>query len=201
MNITPKPEDVVLCTFPGSLEGWLCAWVIRATFRTAQIPVQFETFGQRHEAPSPVAGRNWIIIGNRPVDHAAAKSVLSFEVGNGGSVPSPIPFLAWKRTFPYGVEGMVNGHAAIQADLRPLPIQVWDFFRGNPGRQPRLFDLIGQEPPHPALVCVETYDYGNFRTLDELIYAADDKDRFAIMETAGAAVLRDRLKRAGASVE
>lgn len=203
--IEPKKEDVVLCTYPATLDGRLAAWVVRRIARTHNIPVEFTT----EDTASAMPGQNHIRLsdGVFPVG-TEGKSLLVLLSGHtrpGSSVfPAPLPFAQWKRTFPFGVETMTKHEgkapAVVGDPAKSLSAIAWDFFyadRVGFDKRPRAIDYVNDDVTNKnafndtaaVVACLSTYP-GDFQTLDKLVEACDDRKRLAFIVTSGQAVLR-----------
>ncbi len=196
--IEPKKEDVVLCTYPDTLDGWVAAWVVRGIAQKHKIPVEFQLdVGTVHS--DDTTGRNWISIGPRPPGSSAEKSFLGILTSVDQGKPRPLPFKQWKRTFPFGVEKMTalaDGYMASPS----LAAAAWDFFYADRigfDKRPRLIDYVDDSETEKfafndtkaVVACLRTYPM-QFQTLDKLVEACDDRKRLAFVVTSGQAVLR-----------
>lgn len=199
--IEPKKEDVVLCTYPDTLDGRLAAWVVRRVAKTHNIPVEFST----KDPEEPLEGRNWIAFGSDGIALGSFKSGLFFVPKTLVETPSPhwnkpIPFRQWKRTFPFGVEALSSEQTSVVYAEKSLALAAWDFFYADRlafDKRPRLLEYVndavtetfGFADTKAVVACVETYDKA-FQTLDKLVEACDDRKRLAFIVTSGQAVLR-----------
>lgn len=200
--IEPKPEDVVLCTYPDTIDGRLAAWVVRGIAQTHKIPVEFNF----NETATAIPGQNHIAIADGPFPASTrGKSLLAIASYSGSNEiwPAPLSFGQWKRTFPFGVATMTkhpgNSAALVPATGKSLAATTWDFFyadRVGFDKRPRLIDYVSDSETMNAfndtaavLACIRTYPH-DFQTLDKLVEACDDRKRLAFIVTSGQAVLR-----------
>lgn len=202
--IEPKKEDVVLCTYPNTLDGRLAAWVVRGIAKKHNIPVEFAT---EEKNATAMPGQNHIVLSDSGSFQAGTegKSMLILRVGFPIDQPhdAPLPFKQWKRTFPFGIETMQRlpnkAGAVVSTESKSLSAIAWDFFYADRlgfDKRPRLIDYVSDRATKNAfhdtaavIACVQTYD-DSFQTLDKLVEAADDRKRLAYIVNAGQAVLR-----------
>jgi hypothetical protein len=196
--IDPLPEDVVLVTYPDTLDGFLAAWVVRKMAREKNVPLEMAT------APPPdidLSGRNWIMIGDAAQEVASQpKSGLRIRTrSDDTNLVDPLPFNDWKRTLPFGIETMVKRGVWAQVSGTSLSRAAWEFF--HPGREgfdrlPRMIDYVndsltvnryGDTPD--VVACIESY-HRQFVTYDKLVEACDDRKRLAYVIAGGQAVRR-----------
>lgn len=197
--IEPSPKDVVLCTYPDTLDGFLAAWVVRATMsRPQQVPTEFSV-GEPEDIIDE--GRNWI--GIEPVGFKEGGKAFnsSLLISRGSLVGNaPVPFKKWERKFPYGIKTMTTGSLGVIADFSSLAAAAWAFFKADRAgfeRRPRLIDYVNDavsgafkfNDTKDVVACLETYPR-NFGTFDSLVEAADDRKRLPYIVTAGQAVNR-----------
>lgn len=206
--IEPKPEDVILCTYPDTLDGRLAAWVVRRVAQAHKIPVEFNT----NQTTSAMPGQNWIAICDKDFPTSTeGKSLMIITHGFETYLqPAPLPFKQWKRTFPFGVEtlqripGKAGSIVAAPRNEAPnsksLSTLAWDFFyadRVGFDKRPRLIDYVNDAETEAftfndtkaVVACIWTYPH-DFQTLDKLVEAADDRKRLPYIVNAGEAVLR-----------
>lgn len=196
-SIEPDPKDVVVFVYPDTVDGWLAAWVFREACKKHKIPAVFT----KHGEPLPdVTNRNVIEVDQDPLAAAAecpsgARSCLVFSrtrAKQGGV----IPFAKWKRTFPFGIEKLTEGeNVGTVVSTDSLALSLWSFF--NTEKAPRLIEHINAQVTGSPFndtaaihVCVESYMPLDFRTIDRLIDACNDRPKREMLVVGGQAILR-----------
>ena len=206
--VDPLPSDVVLCTYPDTLDGCLAAWVVRKMARDNNVPVEFQF---EYVPITGLEGRNWIEIKEASVARSPGdeeslwlkyKSCAAFlrtESPSDRHQP-PLPFSQWERTPPFGIRTMSppeasGGYSCVHSPNKSLSSSVWSFFSGG-AELPALFAAVDRDvrgdafPDDAAIVaCLQTYPR-DFVTLDRLVEAAEDLRRREFMIVSGQAVLR-----------
>lgn len=198
-TVEPQARDVILCTYPDTLDGWLAAWVVRDVARTHALHVEFQLIKHGVGATLPsLDDRNWIAIGGTgpwsDLTFAHVRGILA--VGVDGGV-DPLPFAKWERSIPFGVKRMMVGQRSRLHTNHCLAGQMWDFFKASRKgfeKRPRLIDYVEDEKStlnfrDTILTCVESYPR-DFKTLDALVEACDDRRRRENMIVAGQAIRR-----------
>lgn len=201
-QVDPDPKDIVLCTYPDTLDGFFAAWVVRHFAMKHNIPVEFSSTGI---GESNVAGRNVIEIASAvaPID---AKSVVVISDGLH-AMPTPRPFATWERTFPFGVKSMTDaaehiGVVCAPSGTKTLTLLAWDFFnaaRVGSDKPPKLLQhlndyLTSSASPKfadtPAIyACLDSYPR-DFVTFSKLVEACEDRVRRGRMVDAGQGIIR-----------
>lgn len=201
--IEPKKEDVVLCTYPDTLDGRLAAWVVRGVAQSQKFPVEFVVEKDGEPGPTAMPGQNHIIIAAGAfLASTEGKSALVFSRAASTLFEAPLPFRNWKRTFPFGIETMKKHEgktpAVVGDGRKSLSAAAWDFFyadRVGFDKRPRLVDYVNDETKNAfndtaaVVACLNTYPK-DFQTMDKLAEACDDRKRLAFIVTSGQAVLR-----------
>lgn len=199
--VDPQPRDVILCTYPDTLDGWLAAWVIRGVAKQYALHLEF----QLDTAPLPdLADRNWIALGVPPNHNQVPgpRSVAVIAAGPRVHASTLLPFIKWERAVPFGVKSftggaMVSGTFAAPGSLASVAYNFFHASRLGFVSRPRLFDYLEDvSTPHPRLngsaaliECVKSYE-PSFATLDKLVEATDDRKRREMMFVAGQAIQR-----------
>lgn len=199
--VDPQPRDVILCTYPDTLDGWLAAWVVRGIARQYALHFEFQLISHKVGSTLPdVTDRNWIAIGGTgPWSESVNERGVLLVGVDGGS--DAIPFAKWERSIPFGVVAMVPGRKGRIHTTGSLTGQMYAFFhaaRAGFEKRPRLIDYLEDaSKPSPQLngsvsliQCAESYFPMDFQTLDKLVEAADDRRRREMMFVAGQAIRR-----------
>jgi hypothetical protein len=198
--IEPPPEDVVLVTYPDTLDGFLAAWVVRDMARKKNVALQMI-----EKAPPfdiDLTGRNWIIIGGliHPDElKSKAKSVISIINQDPPieNADKPLPFKEWKRTFPFGIASMTR-HDVGFVYGPSLCSAAWRFF--NTTALPRALAYVTHsltknpdDVTSDVVACIDSYDH-RFAIFDQLILACDDNHKLAYVIAGGQAIRRYKEK-------
>ena len=200
-----NPLDVVLVTYPDTLDGFLAAWTVRKIGRSYSIPLEM----QLDSAPvPPMEGRNWICLADYHFPAApSSKSILVFgrflgDFGEG------LPFNKWKRTHPFGIETMAAAgrkYAFVTDAHRSLCVSTWNFFHAaklshDYSKLPALLKAvekvvlgIASDADIVLHAAVGSYPR-DFRTIDKLVDDCEDRYGLERLMGEGAAILRDRAK-------
>lgn len=203
--LTPSPTDILLVSYPDSMDGMAAAWVIYKIAKRDNIPVEF--LNKKSDmiytpAPKDVLNRNWISICDDGIPAGTyGKGLLTFF---RSSVPSkaPIPYRQWKRILPFGIDQMstVGKLCGVHDPKKSLSRLVWEFFcadRVGFDKPPRLLTHIEDHvtsswkynDSKAIATCVSTYPH-EFGVYDKLTQACEDRKRREAMVAAGQGIGR-----------
>lgn len=208
----PKPTDVVLVSYPDTIDGTAAAWVFYQIAKRDNIPVEFvkELLATPFEPTAKeVLDRNWIAICDGPAPSTTyGKSLLGFEGIQHKSFDTyhykteALPYMRWKRTMPFGIETMatLGKVGAIVDPKKSLCRLVWEFFcsdRVGFNKPPRLITHIDDvvtgtlryNDSKDIVTAVSTYPR-EFKTYSALAKACDDRRRREAMIAAGQGIAR-----------
>lgn len=205
--LQPKARDVLFCTFPGTHDGWLAAWVLRSVAHRHAFAVEFAS-GAQSDFPD-LSDRQWVAIGGGSVDAAPVpnppcREMLVIGALGDHDAPAPLPFSLWERSLPFGVVSFGHPHSATGGGARgstySLAASAWDFFMADRvgfDARPRLINYVEDHAsPSPRLqdtAAVMRYlqeTHKGFQALDRLIPAVDDGVDRRRLIAAGKALLR-----------
>lgn len=184
--VEPNPKDILLCSYPDTMDGFAAAWVVSQIARRDNIPVEFAnkgvTLGWAPEAKE-ILGRNWIDIcdGSCPAG-TYGKSLMTFMRHDTAPL-APIPYRNWKRTMPFGIETMASlgKLCGVHDSKKSLCRLVWEFFCA---------DRLGFDKPSRLIAHIDDYVTGTMRYKDSEAIAA------AVSSYAHDFPIYDRLARA-----
>lgn len=200
--VEPNPSDVVLCSYPATMDGTAAAWVVYKIAKRDHIPLQFVTAepGWKPE-PKDILNRNWIAIGDAPAG-TFGKGLLSITRERELQRPVPLAYAYWKRTVPFGIEKMstIGKSCGINDPQKSLCRMTWDFFfaeRVGFDRPPRLITHIDDfttgtlryNDSRPIATSISTYPK-ELPIYDRLALALEDRRKREAAIAGGQAVLR-----------
>lgn len=207
--VEPNQKDILLCTYPDTMDGFAAAWVIRKIAKRDDIPVEFQATANPLPSAREILGRNWVCIcdGSIPVG-TFGKGIMTFARIAAKPYP-PIPYREWKRTLPYGIEQMTQfgKSCGVHDSKKSLCRLVWEFFcadRVGFDKPPRIIAHIDDHTTESwryndtKAICAAISTYAHdFKIYDALATAADDKRRREAMIAAGQGIERyiEQLKR------
>jgi hypothetical protein len=204
----PLPTDVVLCSYPDTMDGFAAAWVIYQIAKRDNIPVEFVTGDMFQPEAKEIEGRNWIAISNSlPPVRTVGKGLLTFSRHAEAKAPDPLPYKLWRRTIPFGIDHMsvIGSTSGVHDPKRSLCRIVWEFFcadRVGFEKPPRLIAAIDDfltnqryNDTHDIATAISTYPH-DFKVYTALAKACDDRKRREAMIAAGQGISRyiDSLK-------
>jgi hypothetical protein len=199
--LTPNPTDVLLVSYPDSMDGMAAAWVIYKIAKRDNIPVEFFNTGAAvtwTPTPKEILNRNWIAICDAGVPAGTyGKGLLTFYRASL-TAKAPLPYRNWKRVLPFGIDQMstVGKQCGVHDPKKSLCKLVWDFFCPAE-KPPRLIAHIEDHvtatwrynDTKAIATCVSTYPH-DFKTYDALAQAAEDRKRREAMIAAGQGISR-----------
>lgn len=200
--VDPDPKDIVLCSYPDTLDGFVAAWVVRRAAKAHNIPVEFQ---KTCEHTDNYVGRNVIQIGPG-IWPDGYKSLIAFTL-HKHAVEVPLPFKTWERTFPYGIKTMSGPGCPASAVCDPalsLAAIAWDFFNADHigfEPRPRLIEHLNDYETKAfkfadtadIYLCVDSYERG-FQTMDRLVEVVEDRKRREFVVAGGQAITRQMRK-------
>lgn len=202
--VQPKPSDILLCSYPDTLDGIAAAWVIYKVAKRDKFAVEFVKYAAGTTftpTPDRVAGRHWIAICDAatPLGHNA-KSLLTFCRTDAQTKP-PIPYRSWRRVAPYGLDDITLGTTCgVHNEKQSLCRTAWQFFcadRVGFDRPPRILahvdDYITKSTRYndSADISVAIDSYPKELTIfDKLAVACEDRRRREAMVAAGQGIQR-----------
>ena len=197
--VEPVSEDIVLCSYPDTMDGFTAAWVVYQIARRDQIPLEFvrsDYTPKKYE----LKGRNWIAIGHEPLS-ADAKSIMTIA-REKASLLAPIPYRNWVRTVPFGIETMspLGQVVRVQDQNKSLARLTWEFFVGDrlgfdkPARLVSYVDDLTTgklrfNDTQDVAAAISTYPH-EFHIYDKLAAACEDRRRREAMIAAGQGIRR-----------
>lgn len=214
--VEPDPTDVVLCSYPDTMDGFAAAWVLYQIAKRDSIPVEFVAANNFEPTTNEISGRNWIAICDTVAPASTVgKSLLVFEGIHHGKINTyhykteALPYNRWKRTMPFGIETMatLGKVGAIVDPKKSLCRLVWEFFcsdRVGFDKPPRLIAHIDDyttgtlkyNDSKDVAAAVSTYAH-DFKLYTALAKACDDRRRREAMIAAGQGINRyiEQMKR------
>lgn len=199
----PLPSDVVLCSYPDTMDGAAAAWLFYKVARRDNIPVEFVNTAQSSPwspKPSDILERNWVSIGDAPVG-TFGKGLLSIARMEP-KLAVPLPYAYWKRTVPFGIERMstIGKSCGVHDSKKSLCMMAWEFFfadRAGFDKPPRIISHIDDH-------ITETWRYNDSKYIaaaissyphelaiyDQLATACEDRRRREAMIAGGQGILR-----------
>jgi hypothetical protein len=203
--VEPNPTDVLLVSYPDSMDGFTAAWIVSQIARRDQIPVEFVNKGAEmifQPEPKEILGRNWISICDDGFPAGTfGKSLLTFMRCDTQPF-APLPYRNWKRTQPFGIETMASlgKVCGVHDSKKSLCRLVWEFFCA---------DRVGFDKPSRLISHIDDYTTGtlryndseaiaaavssyahDFTIYDRLAKAVEDKRRREAMIAAGQGIAR-----------
>lgn len=207
--VQPKPADIVLCSYPDTLDGVAAAWVIYKVAKRDKIAVEFvmHDAGKVWTPPaSRVVDRHWIAICDTGVPMGTyGKTLLTFCRTEVAAKP-PIPYRSWKRVWPYGLEDITLGakSCGVHNDKQSLCRTVWEYFlaeRVGFDKPPRILSHIDDfvtksnryNDSAEIATTVDSYPH-ELPIFDQLAVACEDRRRREAMIASGQGIMRWQAK-------
>lgn len=207
--ILPKPKDVLLVSYPETMDATAAAWVIYKVGRRDKIAMQFVKHDAHRIYTPPVEDvrdRNWIAICEAGF-HASMvptlrspKSCITFMRSDEHQSLAPIPYRNWKRTPPYGVDDMTLGRrGSIHDPKNSLCLSVWNYFCSERGSStpPRMLAHIddyvmrrGRWNDSEAIAATVSSYEKSLPIYDQLAMACEDRRRREAMIASGQGIAR-----------
>lgn len=210
--VEPKASDIVLCSYPDTMDGTAAAWVIYKIAKRDKIAVTFVNTGTNKlwtPDPKTIIDRHWIAICDSSLPAGTyGKTLLTFFRGPQ-EVKKPIPYRNWKRVPPYGIDDIaLTGKTCGVHDVKvSLCRGVWQFFcadRVGFDKPPRMLshidDFVTKSNRYNDSedICAAISSYPKeLGIYDRLAIACEDRRRREAMIAAGQGIRRyiETLKR------
>lgn len=203
--VEPKETDVILCSYPDTMDGTAAAWVIYKVAKRDKLPVQFVNTGQHilwTPEPKSVKDRHWIAICDDGIPAGThGKTLLTFMRTDVQSRP-PVPYRNWKRVPPFGVDDIVlaGKTCGVHDARKSLCRLVWEFFcaeRIGFDKPPRMLSHIDDHTTgaykyndsKEIAAAISSYPH-ELPVYDKLAIACEDRRRREAMVAAGQGIIR-----------
>lgn len=202
--VEPKISDVILCSYPDTVDGFAAAWVVYQIAKRDNLPLEFVKGADFTPEAKEILERNWIAISDRlPPISTYGKGLLTVSRLHDFSGPfAPIPYKFWKRTMPFGIDRVssIGKVCGVYDKKKSLCLLTWEFFCA---------DRVGFEQPPKLIAHIDDYVTGankyrdskdiyvavstyprEFRLYSALAKACDDRRRREAMIAAGQGIAR-----------
>lgn len=204
--LEPTPADIVLCSYPDTMDACAAAWVVYKVAKRDKIAVQFIKHDKHAiytPEPASIVDRHWIAICEDGMPAGTyGKSLLTIMRSSAGIIKPPIPYRNWKRKPPYGIDDITLGSklCGVHDATKSLCRSTWEFFCA---------DRIGFDKPPRMLSHIDDYitqagRYNDSKEIaaavssyprelpvyDKLALACEDRRRREAMVAAGQGILR-----------